>query len=225
MEFVDIRRACFPVYSVAMEISIFTRHSAQHESYCRLGRLPLELSPVIGSLTRAACLFQAGLDFERSAIFISSSVRTRETGEEKTTTTWFNVLSELEHKRGMKFIVLRIKTINMSLFDSNPHNSSFTGGKKRCLSEWQPHHSLSLHICHTVKMNGDWSCHSAWTKKMKAIQVLNNRSKNSLFQFSFHLCALLWFWLKGINANTMWNKNVILKFVPQTKATQLLSQS
>lgn len=130
MEFVDIRRACFPVYSVAMEISIFTRHSAQHESYCRLGRLPLELSPVIGSLTRAACLFQAGLDFERSAIFISSSVRTRETGEEKTTTTWFNVLSELEHKRGMKFIVLRIKTINMSLFDSNPHNSSFTGGKK-----------------------------------------------------------------------------------------------
>lgn len=83
MEFVDIRRACFPVYSVAMEISILTRHRAQHESYCRLGRLPPELSPAIGSLTRAACLFQAGLDFERSAIFISSSVRTRETGEEE----------------------------------------------------------------------------------------------------------------------------------------------
>lgn len=83
LEFVDIRRACFPVYSVAMEISIFTRHRAQHESYCRLGCFPLHLSPVTESLTRAEGLFQAGLDFERSAIFISSSVRKRETGEEE----------------------------------------------------------------------------------------------------------------------------------------------
>lgn len=83
LEFVDIRRGRFTVYPVAMEMSIFTLHGAQRESYCRPGCFPLDLSPVEESLTRAEGLFQAGQDFERSAIFISSSVRKRQTGEEE----------------------------------------------------------------------------------------------------------------------------------------------
>lgn len=84
---------------------------------------------------RAPRLFQAGADFERSAIFISSSVQTRETAAEKQQDLCLCHTKEEQHRQTtFTIIILRLKNLNLSLFVSNLHNFFFTETKNMTAS-------------------------------------------------------------------------------------------